>query len=99
MPVQPPDASALAQVADGYGLGLGEADIAQFSPLANGLLASWDVVEELYAQTAPTAPERAWTRRTWASTRRLARGTYVNHLEDEGVDRSARPTRPPRSPG
>jgi FAD/FMN-containing dehydrogenase len=34
----------------------------------------------------PTA-EIAWARRTWQSTRRLARGTYVNHLEDEGQDR------------
>jgi FAD/FMN-containing dehydrogenase len=36
--------------------------------------------------TDPT-PEADWARRTWASTRRLACGTYVNHLEDEGVAR------------
>lgn len=28
-----------------------------------------------------------WARRTWGATRRLARGTYVNHLENEGEDR------------
>jgi FAD/FMN-containing dehydrogenase len=33
------------------------------------------------------APEVGWARRTWASTRRLACGTYVNHLEDEGAAR------------
>jgi FAD/FMN-containing dehydrogenase len=33
------------------------------------------------------APEVDWARRTWASTRRLACGTYVNHLEDEGAAR------------
>jgi amidase len=62
MPVQPPDPSALAKVAEGYGLGLADADIASFKPLVDGLLTSWDAVEELYAQTAPTAPERPWTR-------------------------------------
>jgi amidase len=62
MSVQPPDSSALAKVAEGYGLGLGDADIASFRPLVHGLLSSWDAVEELYAQTAPTAPERAWQR-------------------------------------
>ena len=36
---------------------------------------------------ADPAPETAWARATWAATRRVARGTYVNHLEDEGVAR------------
>ncbi|WP_214366679.1 amidase [Pseudonocardia sp. H11422] len=62
MPVQPPDPAAIAKVAEGYGLGLSEDDIKSFSPMVHGLLASWDAVEELYAQTAPKAPERAWTR-------------------------------------
>ena len=31
-------------------------------PVVEGLLSSWDVVAELYAQSAPTPPERAWTR-------------------------------------
>ncbi|OLT13485.1 amidase [Pseudonocardia sp. CNS-139] len=62
MPVRPPDPQALAKVAEGYGLGLGDADIAQFAPLVHGLLGSWDAVEQLYAQTAPVAPKRAWTR-------------------------------------
>ena len=33
------------------------------------------------------APEVEWARSTWGCTRRLARGTYVNHLEDEGAAR------------
>jgi FAD/FMN-containing dehydrogenase len=36
---------------------------------------------------ADPAPEVEWARSTWAATRRLARGTYVNHLEDEGTAR------------
>lgn len=36
---------------------------------------------------ADPAAEVEWTRRTWDANRRLARGTYVNHLEDEGVAR------------
>ncbi|MHA6796404.1 amidase [Pseudonocardia bannensis] len=62
MPVQPPDPAAIAKVAEGYGLGLSEDDIKSFSPMVHGLLNSWDAVEELYAQTAPKAPEREWTR-------------------------------------
>ncbi|MCV2490637.1 FAD-binding oxidoreductase [Geodermatophilus sp. YIM 151500] len=40
----------------------------------------WDAAGE-------PGPESAWARRTWAATRRLACGTYVNHLEDEGGGR------------
>ena len=36
---------------------------------------------------ADPAPETTWARTTWAATRRLACGTYVNHLENEGVAR------------
>jgi FAD/FMN-containing dehydrogenase len=36
---------------------------------------------------ADPTPEVEWARATWAATRRLARGTYVNHLEDEGTAR------------
>ena len=62
MPVRPPDPDDLRRIAQHYGLGLDDADLASFSPLVNGLLGSWDVVEQLYAATAPVAPERAWTR-------------------------------------
>jgi amidase len=62
MPVELPDPTALAEVAAEYGLRLSEADVASFSPMVHGLLGSWDVIEELYAQSAPVAPQRAWTR-------------------------------------
>jgi amidase len=62
MPVQPPGPDALAEVAAHYGLGLGEEDLAGFAPMVGGLLASWDAVEELYAASAPAAPQRSWTR-------------------------------------
>ena len=62
MPLRPPDPDDLAKAAQQYGLGLDEADVASFSPMVHGLLASWDAVEELYAASAPAMPERAWTR-------------------------------------
>ncbi len=62
MPVTPPDPAALDAVARRYGLGLDEADLASFAPMVQGLLASWDTVEELYAAVAPTPPDRSWTR-------------------------------------
>ena len=45
------------------------------------IVAAWD-------QGDDPAPETVWARRTWQATRRLARGTYVNHLGDEGADRT-----------
>ena len=60
--VELPDQNAVAKVAARYGLGLSESDLASFSPLVHGLLTSWDVVEELYGKSAPTRPERTWSR-------------------------------------
>jgi amidase len=62
MPVELPDPAAIAEVAQAYGLRLSDADVASFSPMVHGLLGSWDVVEDLYRQSAPVAPQRAWTR-------------------------------------
>src|SRR5690606_23615831 len=62
MPPDPPDRAALAAAAERYGLGLSEADLDSFSPFVHGLLASWEVVEQLYPESAPAAPERAWQR-------------------------------------
>ena len=62
MPVRPPDPSELAAVAERYGLRLGPDDLTSFAPVVEGLLTSWDVVEQLYEQSAPTAPDRAWSR-------------------------------------
>ncbi len=62
MPVDPPGAAALGRVSARYGLGLSDADLASFAPAVAGLISSWDAVEGLYAETAPSAPDRAWTR-------------------------------------
>jgi amidase len=62
MSVDPPESATLRSVAERYGLGLADADLAAFSPMVDGLLASWRAVEELYAASRPTAPERAWSR-------------------------------------
>ena len=60
MTVRPPDPSEMAAIADRYGLRLDAGDLAQFAPVVEGLLSSWDAVEQLYAETAPQPPERAW---------------------------------------
>ena len=62
MPVPPPDPDALLKIADGYQLGLSSETAQAYQPFVAGLLASWDAVEQLYAETAPKAPERAWQR-------------------------------------
>jgi FAD/FMN-containing dehydrogenase len=49
--------------------------------------ASMSTIVGVWEAGEDPAPETAWAKRTWQSTRRLARGTYVNHLEDEGQDR------------
>jgi amidase len=46
-------ARALASVPEHYVLELSEPDVEPFAPFVDGLLASWDVVEELHAALAP----------------------------------------------
>jgi amidase len=62
MPVQPPDPSVIASVAEGYGFGLSEADVVSFAPLIQGALQSWGAVEELHNQVRPEVPRRVWAR-------------------------------------
>ncbi|GEL26949.1 amidase [Pseudonocardia sulfidoxydans NBRC 16205] len=62
MAVPPPDRDALAAAAARYGLNLPPDDLDSFQPFVHGLLASWDAVEELYDQSAPTPPDRKWHR-------------------------------------
>jgi amidase len=62
MPLLPPDLATLSRIASDHRLGVGPEDMQTYHAAAQGLLQSWDVVEGLYAQAAPTAPERAWTR-------------------------------------
>jgi amidase len=62
MALEHPDRAALEAVVQRYGFSLDDDDLTAFSPMVDGLLDSWKVVEELYAQSAPQAPERTWSR-------------------------------------
>ena len=63
MPVARPDHNDLAAISTDRGLGLSAQDIAAYSPIVDGLLGSFDVVERLYCKTAPAATtDRAWNR-------------------------------------
>ncbi|GAA4879882.1 amidase [Actinomycetospora straminea] len=63
MPLPDPDRAALGAVAEHYGLGLSGDEIDEYAPVVQGLLGSWNAVEELYrAEAAPSAPQRAWSR-------------------------------------
>ena len=56
MAVRPPDKDQLAAVARSLGMDLDEADVESYSALVAAGFASYDAVEELYAQVAPDAP-------------------------------------------
>ncbi|MEU0266790.1 amidase [Nocardioides sp. NPDC006303] len=60
MPMDQPDAAALARIAEGYGFGIAEGDMAIYEAAASGLLQSWNKVEDLYGEIAPTPPDRRW---------------------------------------
>jgi amidase len=61
MAVRPPSKDELAAIARSYGMHPSEEDLASFEPMVAGLLASYDAVEDLYAQTAPQPPAgRTW---------------------------------------
>lgn len=61
MPIEQPDVKALADIATASRLGISADDLATYTAAANGLLRSWDTVEELYAAIAPAKPDREWT--------------------------------------
>src|SRR5712692_3339850 len=62
MPIAPLSDDDVAQIASGYGLHLGDADIASFRALASGLLTSYDEVERLHEASQPEPPSREWRR-------------------------------------
>lgn len=62
MPLERPDAASLAATAHTYGLTLGENEAKDYLDAADASMGAWDLVESLYAEVAPTAPQRAWTR-------------------------------------
>lgn len=58
MPIDKPDLSAITKLAADHSLGIAPDDLAIYQGAAEGLLASWDTVEELYAAVAPSPPDR-----------------------------------------
>ncbi|MGD9525345.1 MAG: amidase [Dehalococcoidia bacterium] len=62
MPVEHPDTAQVERMAAEFGLGIDAADIATYQAVTQGLLQSWNKVEDLYEDLAPTAPVRAWSR-------------------------------------
>lgn len=58
MPIDRPTAEQLADVSARYGFGLDSAALEVYAPLVEGGFASWDAVEQLYAEHAPSAPDR-----------------------------------------
>ncbi len=58
----PPDLTVLSRLASDHRLGIAARELPMYHSAARGLFESWDVVEKLYAEIAPTIPERTWTR-------------------------------------
>lgn len=78
----------------GRRLGGGVADVAaDATAFAHRHAAHMTTIVGVWDAGADPATGTGWARATWAATRRLARGTYVNHLKDEGAAR-ARETYP-----
>lgn len=60
MPSQTPGVTELSPIADAYGLGLSEGELAEFVPHVSEVLRSWDLVDELYERERPDAVTRTW---------------------------------------
>lgn len=56
-----PSRDAIEELASEMRLGIDAADLDVYHGAAAGLLGSWAVVDELYEQEAPVAPERSWS--------------------------------------
>lgn len=61
MAIPPPDNDRLAALNDHFAFGLSETDLAEFAPAVAGTLGASERVEQLYAASAPTPPERDWS--------------------------------------
>jgi amidase len=57
-----PNAVSLRTIARSYGLEASDEDMEHYLGATEALMESCDLVETLYAEIAPTAPERQWTR-------------------------------------
>lgn len=62
MPINPPDPAAIEAISEQYGLDLDASDIESFGPFVEGLLGSWNAVEDLYEEIKPSVPNRQSTR-------------------------------------
>ncbi|WP_281689884.1 amidase [Pseudonocardia thermophila] len=62
MSIHMPDPDAVARMAAEGRFGIPESDLPTYHASVTGLLGSWNKVEELYAEVAPTPPQRSWTR-------------------------------------
>src|SRR5215472_6744415 len=60
MPLPPLTEAETARIAAAYGLGLSEPDVTSFRALADGLLASYQVVERRHSASLPDPPARDW---------------------------------------
>ncbi|OZF32566.1 amidase [Rhodococcus sp. 14-2483-1-2] len=58
MTVSRPDPDAIGSAAEHFGIDLSASDREEFAGLVDGALGSYDVVDELYAQIAPSIPDR-----------------------------------------
>jgi amidase len=61
MRIPRPDTASLAGIAEAYGLRLSAEDLEHYRAAADILMDSCDLVDLLYAEIAPAAPERRWT--------------------------------------
>ncbi len=61
MPIEQPDEASLARIAEAGGLDVSAEDMEIYLAASTGLMESWDLVESLYTEIAPSAPERKWT--------------------------------------
>lgn len=55
-----PTVEAMASVSQRLGLAIRPEDLDTYHAAARGLLGSWDAVDQLYAEHAPTPPSRDW---------------------------------------
>ncbi|MHA6626330.1 amidase [Pseudonocardia sichuanensis] len=61
MAIPAPDPARLAALNQHFAFGLSESELAEFGPAVAATFAASERVEELYAASAPEAPERAWS--------------------------------------
>jgi amidase len=61
MPVPVPDAARLAELNRHYAFGLTDVELSEYGPVVAASFGASERVEQLYAASAPQAPEREWS--------------------------------------